>query len=141
MSTWLYLECLDHDPPLTADEEPGQHLYDLVVNSRDDIWPSDYFRVHAARFLAQHLKCRIGILDESNRRGGGAMTENGPQRHETARVGADTHPHPLGALRATCAFLAGVLLNVVATGCMVAYSEACRRREDERESIRRRLVG
>ena len=44
-------------------------------------------------------------------------------------------------LRATCAFLAGVLLNVTATVCMVAYSEACRRREDERESIRRRLVG
>ena len=68
------------------------------------------------------------------------MTHNGPQRHETARVGADTHPHPLGALRATCAFLAGVLLNVTATVCMVAYSEACRRREVERESIRRRLV-
>ena len=67
--------------------------------------------------------------------------ENRPQRHETARVGADTHPHPLGALRATCAFLAGVLLNVTATVCMVAYSEACRRRELERESIRRRLVG
>ena len=65
--------------------------------------------------------------------------ENRPQRHETARVGADTHPHRLGALRATCAFLAGVLLNVTATVCMVAYSEACRRRV-ERESIRRRLV-
>ena len=67
--------------------------------------------------------------------------ENGPQRHETARVGADTHPHRLGALRATCAFLAGVAVNIVATVCMVAYSEACRRRRDERESIRRRLVG
>ena len=65
------------------------------------------------------------------------MTHNGPQRHETARVGADTHPHPLGALRATCAFLAGVAANVVATVCMVAYSEAWRRRE----SARRRLVG
>ena len=45
----------------------------------------------------------------------------------------------LGAPRAVCAFLAGVLLNVTATVCMVAYSEACRRRV-ERESIRRRLV-
>ena len=69
------------------------------------------------------------------------MNHNGPQRHETARVGADTHPHRLGALRATCAFLAGVLLNLTATVCMVAYSEACRRRQDEQESIRRRLVG
>ena len=67
--------------------------------------------------------------------------ENRPQRHETSRVGADTHPHTLGDLRATRAFLAGVALNVTATVCMVAYSEACRRREDERESIRRRLVG
>ena len=47
----------------------------------------------------------------------------------------------LGRVRAVCAFLAGVLLNVAATVCMVAYSEACRRRQDERESIRRRLVG
>ena len=55
------------------------------------------------------------------------MIHNGSQRHETARVGADTHPHPLGALRATCAFLAGAAGNIVATVCMVAYSEACRR--------------
>ena len=47
----------------------------------------------------------------------------------------------LGALRATCAFLAGVAANIVATVCMVAYSEACRWREVERESIGRRLVG
>ena len=46
----------------------------------------------------------------------------------------------LGALRAVCAFLAGAAANIVATVCMVAYSEACRRRV-ERESIRRRLVG
>ena len=46
----------------------------------------------------------------------------------------------LGRVRAVCAFLAGVAVNVVATVCMVAYSEACRRRQDERESIRR-LVG
>lgn len=69
------------------------------------------------------------------------MTRNGPQRHETARVAPDTHPHPLGALRATWAFLAGVAANMVATVCMVGYSEACRWREVERESIRRRLVG
>ena len=44
-------------------------------------------------------------------------------------------------LRATCAFLAGVLLNVTATVCMVAYSEACRRREVERESIMEEVGG
>ena len=47
----------------------------------------------------------------------------------------------LGRVRAVCAFLAGAAANIVATVCMVAYSEACRRRQDERESIRRRLVG
>ena len=47
----------------------------------------------------------------------------------------------LGRWRAVCAFLAGAAANVVATVCMVAYSEVCRRREVERESIRRRLVG
>ena len=46
----------------------------------------------------------------------------------------------LGRVRASCAFLAGAAANIVATVCMVAYSEACRRRESERESIRRRLV-
>ena len=47
----------------------------------------------------------------------------------------------LGRVRAAYAFLAGAAANIVATVCMVAYSEACRRREVERESIRRRLVG
>ena len=42
----------------------------------------------------------------------------------------------LGRVQATCA-----AANIVATVCMVAYSEACGRREVERESIRRRLVG
>ena len=46
----------------------------------------------------------------------------------------------MSRLRATCAFLAGAAANIVATVCMVAYSEACRRRESERESIRRMLV-
>ena len=44
----------------------------------------------------------------------------------------------LGRVRATCAFLAGAAANVVAMVCMVAYSEACRRRESER---RRLVVG
>ena len=77
MSTWLYLECADHDPPITADEESGQHLYDLtniradlrnreliVANTKNGDWPTDYYRVHTARFLAQHPKCRIVIRDE-----------------------------------------------------------------------------
>ena len=33
MSTWLYLRCESHDPPLENDGESGQHLYDL-----EQIW-------------------------------------------------------------------------------------------------------
>ena len=47
----------------------------------------------------------------------------------------------MSKVKAACAFLAGVLTHTAAVVCMVAYSEACRRRESERESIRRRLVG
>lgn len=77
MSTWLYLECLDHTPPLPAEAESGQHLYDLpqiradiadrdriVANVEDGIYPADHFRLSSARFLAKHPKCRIGIRDE-----------------------------------------------------------------------------
>lgn len=77
MSTYVYLECLDHDPPLSAEGESGQHLYDLpqiradianreriVTNLRDGWDPDDHFRRNTARFLAAHPKCRIGIRDE-----------------------------------------------------------------------------
>jgi len=77
VSTYVYLICLDHTPPLVSEEESGQHLSDLpqiradiadreriVANVADDIWPADYFRVRTARFLAQHPRCRVGIRDE-----------------------------------------------------------------------------
>lgn len=81
MSTWIYLECLDHEPPLQAEDESGQHLYDLP-QIRADIRDREvlarlygegavmgqahvgFFRANTARFLAQHQKCRIGIRDE-----------------------------------------------------------------------------
>jgi hypothetical protein len=84
MSTYLYLQCLDHDPPLVSDGEVGQHLYNLpqiqndIVNRKvfvmaakmadDNYRPlPDYghhFRNNASRFLCQHAKCNIGIIDE-----------------------------------------------------------------------------
>ena len=83
MSTWLYLECLDHDPPLRADDESGQHLYDLPqiradIADRDALVAAvratrfgdveqvtnDYFRRHTLRFLVAHPTCHIGIRDE-----------------------------------------------------------------------------
>ena len=87
MSTYLYLECIDHDPPLTSDGEVGQHLYDLpqirhdIVNRKvfvmaakmadDNHRPlpeyGHHFRNNSAEFLCQHPKCRIGIRDEYGR--------------------------------------------------------------------------
>ena len=82
MSTWLYLECLDHDPALQAEGESGQHLTDLpeiradlalreqyVALSSDDFygefWDSlHHFRKNTIRFLREHPKCRIGIRSE-----------------------------------------------------------------------------
>lgn len=79
MSTYVYLQCLDHNPPLRADEESGQHLYDLPqlradVRDREalvEAWEAmeftsdlGYFRTNTLRFLRQHPKCRLGIIDE-----------------------------------------------------------------------------
>lgn len=87
MSTYLYLQCLSHTPPLQAEAESGQHLYDLpqiradiadreriaaAVNdqSSGEWWGDapefthDYFRRTSARFLATHPACQIGIVDE-----------------------------------------------------------------------------
>jgi len=77
MSTWIYLRCEDHTPPLMADDESGQHLYDLpqiradiagrdalVAAIKDGLTVDDYFRRHTARFLVQHPKCRLSIQDE-----------------------------------------------------------------------------
>ena len=79
MSTYIYLECLDHVPPLQSDTESGQHLYDLPtiradIRDRETLarlwnegairWDSNHMRAASARFLATHEKCRIGIRDE-----------------------------------------------------------------------------
>jgi len=85
VSTYVYLVCMDHEPPLMAEDESGQHLYDLPRIRREiadreatvaagagyhesvtsaGFDPAEYFRAHSARFLAQHLTCQIGIRDE-----------------------------------------------------------------------------
>lgn len=80
MSTWLYLECLDHDPPLCSADEVGQHLSDLpdirrMIADRDtltrvaaeyDVIPDGYFAAATVRFLRQHPHCRLRIVDEYN---------------------------------------------------------------------------
>ena len=81
MSTYLYLECLDHDPPLRAGDESGQHLYDLprlrreiadkhvLLQHWDTEWTGSWsFTNNTLRFLSSHLDCRIGIVDEYGQR-------------------------------------------------------------------------
>lgn len=81
MSTYLYLKCLDHDPPLLSYDEVGQHLYDLprirkdiadrelfIAHANSDRCVKyEYFTGNAARFLVDHPRCRIGIQDEYRR--------------------------------------------------------------------------
>jgi hypothetical protein len=76
MSTYIYLECLSHDPPLTSDSDVGQHLYDLPRIRRDianrelfianaaaglDTDYGDRFVNATAWFLRSHPRCDIGI--------------------------------------------------------------------------------
>lgn len=84
MSTYLYLVCITHEPPLRADGESGQHLYDLPqiradIANRDAIvaaWELDmepagaptHFRHATARFLSEHPRCPLAIYDEYGRR-------------------------------------------------------------------------
>lgn len=79
MSTYLYLECVAHNPPLRADCESGQHLYDLPQLRADirnrativaamelDMEPDSvcHFRRSTARFLQAHPRCPLAIVDE-----------------------------------------------------------------------------
>ena len=79
MSNYLYLRCENHNPPLRAEEESGQHLYDLPVIRADirerealvamydhagylDV--GDYFRNNTVKFLIKHRTCELGIESE-----------------------------------------------------------------------------
>lgn len=73
MSTYLYLVCADHDPPLESEEEVGQHLADLAIvravlaarhSDAMQIGFADRYADTARRFLNAHPKCRIRIRDE-----------------------------------------------------------------------------
>lgn len=77
MSTYIYLVCEDHEPPLLAEGESGQHVYDLpdirrdlanrdllVAAAAEGAEINDYFRRNTLRFLLLHPACRIGIADE-----------------------------------------------------------------------------
>lgn len=77
MSTWIYLRCDHHDEPIMAEEESGQHLYDLPQLRFDWLnrkhwlayierfpdaltrnWDHlSYFQRNTFRFLRDHADC------------------------------------------------------------------------------------
>ena len=79
MSTYIYLRCESHDPPVVAEGESGQHTYDLP-RLREDIAnrhiiaaalrigmePESglHFWSNTAYFLRDHEHCQLGIVDE-----------------------------------------------------------------------------
>lgn len=77
MSTYLYLTCESHDPPIRAEEMSGRNLRDLprvrdeIANREkivrvetNDIPGFSRFTEASASFLFQHPHCTIGIVDE-----------------------------------------------------------------------------
>lgn len=72
MSTYLYLACLDHDPPLFADDESGQHLYDLP-QIRADI-------ARRAEMVAQVPYRDPGRVRRHTQHRGGGVTDRHGQR-------------------------------------------------------------
>lgn len=77
MSTWHYWECVDHDPPIRADGESGQHDYNrptmiedyakrdlLVAAANDGLWENDRYRVNTQAFFREHPHCRLRIVTE-----------------------------------------------------------------------------
>src|SRR5699024_9398687 len=80
MSTNIYLQCDNHNPPIRSTSEVGQHLTDLKEIRNDlahrdtitkavelDYWPEEgiyHFRTATARFLRDHPHCTISIWDQ-----------------------------------------------------------------------------
>ena len=117
MSTYLYLECWDHHPPLRAEDESGQHLHDIPTILQDvanrnwlvGLWDegklddydgsdtSPYFVTHTAHFLSQHRDCNVGIVDEYGVRYDG----DGNKLSPGSTVGKTTITLPAGTPHST----------------------------------------
>lgn len=97
MSTYWYLECLSHDPPIRSDDEVEQHTHGLpaisaLVQSRTKAVDESmsYFERHAARFLMQHPICQLQFVSEYGK------TEAIVTNHEGQAMAAEHDPvnHP-----------------------------------------------
>lgn len=88
MSTYWFLECTDHDPPLRCfDEvgfdEAGQHteglnkIRDVVNATPTPQFGLTLFENRAASFRVQHPRCRLGFVSEYGVRESVEWTEVG----------------------------------------------------------------
>ena len=80
MSTYWYIECLNHTPPLSSADEVEQHTRGLdpirtLIESRpvDPNWHEhsshlQYFETHADRLHPQHPDCRLQLVNEYGER-------------------------------------------------------------------------
>lgn len=77
MSTALFLQCLDHDPPIVAEQQSGKYPTDLAQMRQDivdrdiltaphrrELWSEGHHFGATVEFLAAHPKCNIGIRNE-----------------------------------------------------------------------------
>ena len=89
MSTWWYLECMDHTPSLRSDDEVEQHTYGLpaireLIAERGNTRAmglirdnGEYFQRNTARFLIRHPNCPLRLVNEY---GGVEAIEDTPER-------------------------------------------------------------
>ena len=85
MSTYHYLECANHNPPLLSDDEVEQHrdtetlkkVRELVRDRANIVpllreekinYPDDYFLKNALKFLVSHEHCKVNLVTEYNER-------------------------------------------------------------------------
>ncbi|MDJ0010115.1 hypothetical protein [Gordonia alkanivorans] len=85
MSTYHYLECANHNPPLLSDDEVEQHrdtetldkVRELVRNRATIVpllreekigLPDDRYLENALRFLVFHEHCKVNLVTEYDER-------------------------------------------------------------------------
>ena len=71
MSTYWYLECVSHKPPIRSEDEVEQHTYGLTAIRKaireatlDDPRVMTRWESNAARFALQHPHCALCFVSE-----------------------------------------------------------------------------
>ena len=71
MSTWWYLECASHEPPIRSEDAVEQHTHGLTAIRKaireaviDDPRVMTRYESNAARFVLQHPHCALCFVSE-----------------------------------------------------------------------------